>query len=64
MNIYRLKSALVDLKHIEGIIEDLYDEIDRLNQQLEECLQEHNKLTDEYASFRAEVAESHPDFFI
>ena len=64
MSTYSLKSALVDLKHIEGIIEDLYDEIDRLNQQLEESLQDYNNLVDEYASFRAEVAESHPDFFI
>lgn len=64
MSTYSLKSALVDLKHIEGIIEDLYDEIDRLNQLLEENLQDYNNLADEYASFRAEVAESHPDFFI
>lgn len=64
MNTYPRKSTLVDLKHIEGIIEDLYDEIDRLNQQLEENLQDYNTLADEYASFQAEVAESHPDFFI
>lgn len=64
MSTYSRKSALVDLKHIEGIIEDLYDEINRLNQLLEENLQDYNNLADEYASFRAEVAESHPDFFI
>ena len=64
MSTYPRKSALVDLKHIEGTIEDLYDEIDRLNQLLEENLQDYNALADEYASFRAEVAESHPDFFI
>ena len=64
MSICSRKSTLVDLKHIEGTIEDLYDEIDRLNQLLEENLQDYNALADEYASFRAEVAESHPDFFI
>ena len=43
MSTYPLKSVLVDIKHLEGIVGDLYGE---------------------YASFRVEVAESHPDFFI
>ena len=64
MSINSRKSTLVDLKYLEGTIEDLYDEIDRLNQLLEERAQDYANLADEYASFRAEVAESHPDFFI
>lgn len=64
MRICSRNSILVDLKYIEGTIKDLYDEIDRLNQLLEERAQDYANLADEYASFRAEVAESHPDFFI
>ena len=64
MSTYPLKSVLVDIKHLEGIVEDLYDKIERLTQLIEENQRDYNYLADEYASFRAEVAESHPDFFI